>query len=148
MNRARAYKVALNALHAERHRNSEFGVESIEISDAIRILEKDHEMEKYIEERRRAMMIEGHTPAVPGTDLSEPKWDIWCEGYSATGERGRAIKLAHRVRAKTWLEAVEKLKNGETPVELSAPHLIDLDRLTYWNCKLFSTREEAERSFG
>ncbi len=71
-------------------------------------------------------------------------WEIWAEGYAATGERGYAALMA-KVRAATFAEAVELWQLSPS---CSDPHLIDLERLTYWGCKLFPSREDAARSFG
>jgi hypothetical protein len=85
----------------------------------------------------------GPTPVVPGTELSLPKWDIWSEGFVVTGEAGTAMKMATRVRAATFEEAVRFAAERS-----HEPWLWDLDRMTYWGCRLYSTEHEARRSFG
>lgn len=71
------------------------------------------------------------------------RWEVWAEGYSATGEYARASRLAFNVAADSFPEAVQRV------AELS-PHfeLYDLEKLTYWGCQLYPTEEEARRSYG
>lgn len=64
---------------------------------------------------------------------------IWSEGYAATGEAGAAQQEA-LVMAETFQEACDKHFAGDP--------LYDRETLTYWGCRLFDNRQDAQRSFG
>jgi len=71
------------------------------------------------------------------------EYEIWSEGYIATGESGGAV--LHGVEtAATFQKACNTLatKNGAFAKYYNATDL------TYWGCKLFSSREKAQHSFG
>jgi len=67
-------------------------------------------------------------------------WEVWVEGYSATGDSAPARRLAESIEAETFADACELL--------LGKDGLFDAERLTYWGCKLFPTELEARKSFG
>jgi hypothetical protein len=69
-------------------------------------------------------------------------YEVWAEGYVATGESGGATLLG-RAEAETFAEACALVAKT-----LSQPDLFDPDRLTYWSCKLFDNRHDAQRSYG
>lgn len=67
-------------------------------------------------------------------------WDIWAEGYAATGDSGSATNLASNVTADSFAEAcVFALGNSK---------LFDPARQTFWGCKLFSNRHDAQKAYG
>lgn len=71
------------------------------------------------------------------------RFEIWCEGYIATGERSGA----------TLLGAAEGLNFQQACDELAITNLhfakfYDREKLTYWGCKLFPTLDEARKTFG
>lgn len=66
-------------------------------------------------------------------------FDVWSEGYAATGESGGAVYHG-QATAASFREACVKV--------LGRNELFDPTRLTYWGCRLFPTEEEARRSFG
>lgn len=70
----------------------------------------------------------------------EKEWEVWAEGYAATRERGGAVLLGVAT-AKTFKEACAKIK-------LSEPQCLDLEHLTYWACKLYDNKHEAQKAFG
>ena len=72
----------------------------------------------------------------------EREFEVWSEGFAATGERGGAHLLG-TASAYTFREACSKV--AET---LSDPGLYDSESLTYWACKLFDNVADARRSFG
>ena len=68
-----------------------------------------------------------------------PRWEIWSEGYAATGERGLAM-IHGMIRAETFQKACDEFfKNDRTyrPQDL-----------TVWGCRLFDNEKAARRSFG
>lgn len=69
-------------------------------------------------------------------------FDIWCEGYSATGEHAPAWLLGAAV-AETFADACRKWAQ-----QCEAPHLFDPEALTYCGCRLFDNEADARRSFG
>ena len=68
------------------------------------------------------------------------KWDIWAEGYAASGDSAGASLHGRDVEAPTFRDACIRTF-GTDP-------LFNADKLTYWGCKLFADRHEAQRSFG
>lgn len=111
---------------------------------------------------------------VPGlTTVPPPKkghgilkeWEVWSEGYVATGESGPAM-LHGKFKARTFREAcdicfftsyLEELKKQhiEEPefAPTRAPWSIDqlsYDRrnLTLWACRLFDNERDARKSYG
>lgn len=67
------------------------------------------------------------------------QWDIWVEGYQATGDRGVAQRVA-TVSAPSFKEACDKYFEKDP--------LYTKERLTYWGCKLFDNESDARKSFG
>jgi hypothetical protein len=68
------------------------------------------------------------------------KWDVWMEGYSATGEHARA-ELCGRFKGKTFADACK-----EWAKTLAQPEFFNFGELTYWGRRLFKT-EHAARKF-
>jgi hypothetical protein len=66
-------------------------------------------------------------------------YEIWAEGFAATGERGEA-QLLGRCYGNSFREACINQFIGNK--------LFDSSRLTYWGCKLFDNENAARRSFG
>ena|SRR5690349_10139820 len=74
-------------------------------------------------------------------ELSLPpkKFDIWSEGYAASGES--APHMFHgSVEAPTFKEACIK--------HFGSDALFDPERLTYWSCRLFDNAADAAKTFG
>lgn len=78
------------------------------------------------------------------------KYEIWNEGYTATGESGGAQQLTR--------ENGDNLFEGETFKEACKNALIELDwdmdryydeeRNTFWACRFFDNETDARKSFG
>ena len=71
------------------------------------------------------------------------KYDVWIEGYAATGERGTAQKLAEGVKADSFKQACEFYAD-----QFIEGGCYDPGRNTYWGCRLFDNEEDARKSFG
>jgi len=67
-------------------------------------------------------------------------YNIWSEGYSATGNHSGAILLKGDVIASSFREAC-------TTAFSSDPYF-NKESLTYWACKLYDNEYEARSSFG
>lgn len=70
-------------------------------------------------------------------------WQIWCEGYQATGESGKAHKYCD-VHAKTFKDACITYMKFRRDL---LPHF-DEDRLSVWGCRLFSCERAARELCG
>jgi hypothetical protein len=68
------------------------------------------------------------------------KWDIWAEGYSATGDRSGASLVKAEVEAPTFMEACDTVL-GNDP-------LYSREALTHWGCRLFDNEQDARKRFG
>lgn len=72
------------------------------------------------------------------------EYEVWIEGYAATGEHG-AAKLVGVVDAESFEQACELLHNpkwGEyTPPTDDRPPM-------YWACRLFDNEADARESYG
>lgn len=70
-------------------------------------------------------------------------FDIWAEGYRATGEHGTATYMG-RALGKDFRDAcLNFAKQERWPRDL-----FDHDRLAYWCCKLFDNEKDARKAFG
>jgi hypothetical protein len=67
------------------------------------------------------------------------KFQIWMEGYAATGESAPACFVTS-VEAPTFQEACNKHYEGDD--------VYDAERLTYWGCKLYDNSSDARELFG
>lgn len=70
------------------------------------------------------------------------RWNIWAEGFRATGQSGKAL-LIDSVVADSFKSAVAKLK--EHPYH---GQYINVDSLTYWGCRLFDNESDSRTRFG
>lgn len=66
-------------------------------------------------------------------------WEIWSEGYVATGQNAGA-QLHGTAKAVTFGEAAEKL--------LAHDPFFDARQMRYWGCRLFDNEAAARWSFG
>lgn len=79
---------------------------------------------------------------LPNAPETEAIWDIWMEGYSATGQSAPA-------RCVGTFRAVSFQKACETWAQTSeSPSLFNADALTYWGCRLYPSEAEARSTFG
>jgi hypothetical protein len=70
-------------------------------------------------------------------------WEIWSEGWRATGEGGDATYWGSIV-AKSFQEACGLLANKNSHFKES----FDKEKMQHWGCKLFDNELEARRTFG
>lgn len=70
-------------------------------------------------------------------------FEIWAEGYRVTGGDAPAT-LMGIANGENFIDAVSAFA-GASPE--FARHL-DMERLTYWGCRLFATETEARRFNG
>ena len=75
-----------------------------------------------------------------GSTMKE--WEVWCEGYQATGEHGQAHLMA-TVIATTFSEACAIAAR-----EYADSHLYDSEWNTYGACRLFDNEADAREMFG
>jgi hypothetical protein len=71
------------------------------------------------------------------------KIEVWVEGYAATGERG-GCWFAGVAEANTLHEAAEKVAKENRDFRNS----YDPVKHTWWGCRIFESRCEAQKSFG
>jgi hypothetical protein len=69
-------------------------------------------------------------------------FDIWCEGYSVTGQEEKARKVAERVEGETFVDACWSWFKSHSDLHY------DPEQNTAWGCQLFPTEAEARKSFG
>lgn len=70
------------------------------------------------------------------------RFEIWAEGYAATGENGTA-NLFGTASGATFKDACDSFfRNREDA------HYYDPQDLTYWGCRLFDNEAKARESFG
>lgn len=72
-----------------------------------------------------------------------PIFDIWCEGYRATGDGGPAHLMG------TWSgvdfrDAVVRFMESEPGLK----RYFNEENLTFWGCMLFDNEADARASFG
>lgn len=69
-------------------------------------------------------------------------FDIWSEGYAATGESSGATYhgsfpgSSFKEAVCNWMKTID------------SANLVDLKRMAYWGCKLYSDESLARKSFG
>lgn len=73
-------------------------------------------------------------------------YQIWAEGYSATGQSGTATYMGS-ASGETFKDAVKELAKRASP-EDRAFYNTDRIQPTYWGCRLFDNEEDARKSFG
>jgi hypothetical protein len=74
-------------------------------------------------------------------------YEIWAEGFRATGESGRA-KYIDTVAADTLDEAVA-IAVSRLPADRQKLFKRDQDGMwTEWGCRVFGSEDAARRSFG
>lgn len=88
------------------------------------------------------------------------EYEIWMEGYSATGESGTAHLLGkiearnfaqacHIYAAESYLEEVEKINSASFKEYRDFSRWdYDTTRYSIWACRLFWSEELARKSFG
>jgi hypothetical protein len=71
------------------------------------------------------------------------KFEIWMEGFSATGESAPASLLGTS-NGDTFKDAVIAFMDTRPDLGLQ----FDTSRMTYWGCRLYPTYKMARKSFG
>jgi len=66
-------------------------------------------------------------------------WEIWSEGYIVTGSASGA-QFHGTQEAPTFRAACQEFFKGD--------RYYNAERNTYWACKLFDNRHDAQRSYG
>lgn len=80
---------------------------------------------------RREEVLEIPTTVIPSE--GEKEWEVWSEGYAATGERANA-SLHGKAIAKTFEEACTIVFGKPTK--------------DVWGCRLFDNEVDARKGFG
>jgi len=89
---------------------------------------------------------EDHWSAAGKTVPPKPKtWDLWIEGYQATGGSGTARCYARNLPGDSFKDAVTKF--AATP-QAKGLGLFDEERLSFWGCRAFDNEEDARRNHG
>ena len=80
------------------------------------------------------------------------KYDIWTEGYLATGMSeipAKAQKLASNIEANSFIEAVGKwYKSKPDALNKYGSLSIKNNRAFIWGCELFQNEIDARKGFG
>lgn len=71
------------------------------------------------------------------------EFDIWSEGYVATGQSSGATLLGY-AKGEDFVQACVNLAKQDR--EFAS--YFDKDRMTYWGCRLFDNSSDARKSFG
>lgn len=87
-------------------------------------------------------------------DKEIKNWEVWSEGYAATGEHGTAL-LEGVYKGETFDDAVEdylKVKEATSWPDIRT-YYSKMDSNgsvvhSIWGCRLFKTETEARQSFG
>lgn len=75
-------------------------------------------------------------------------WEIWAEGYLATGMDGIPARasLMGRSKGETFLDACSQLFKANP--KFDGTYYYDAKRNTYWGCRLFDNEADARKLFG
>jgi hypothetical protein len=90
-----------------------------------------------------------HTVSVNSKESSiETKlWDIWVEGWAATGGGSKASLVVSKVEAPTFTEAIEKYASGDPKFKKYLAKQRD-GTYTHWGCRLFDNEKDARKFLG
>lgn len=83
-------------------------------------------------------------PKMPAETTPRYLFNIWSEGFAATGQSGGATLLL-RVRANSWEEACETLFRMPAFAQYMKKRN---GAYFYWGCRLFDNEADARKSFG
>lgn len=73
------------------------------------------------------------------------EYEVWSEGYAATGESSSA-SYHGTWKGETFRDAVAAFRDSITDEDTR--RCIDLNRMTFWGCRFFDNRDEAEALYG
>lgn len=78
------------------------------------------------------------------------KFQLWMEGYAATGERGTAQRLTidgqDEFEGDTFMDAYIAYTHLNWPKEL--PSYVHLDDTVIWGCRIYDNEADARKTFG
>ena len=93
----------------------------------------------------------------PKKPIELNEYDIWLEGYAATGEHGTATYLGkHKGRnfqdacMRYWMKShLEQIEKDDEHGEYYDTKRWDYDpyKNTYWACHMYETEQEARKNF-
>jgi hypothetical protein len=75
------------------------------------------------------------------------EYEVWLEGFSATGERGPA-HLCGIFRAETFANACYQWVCSLPEIHRKFFRVHKNNQLTYWGCRFFDNEKDARKSFG
>lgn len=70
-------------------------------------------------------------------------FDIWCEGFVATGERGHATLLGHSKGEDLKDACVNYAKQNK-----EFARYFNENTMAYWGCQIYDNETDARKSFG
>jgi len=77
------------------------------------------------------------------------KYEVWMEGYAATGEHGSAHRLVSKEGKTLWEgETFKDAVKAAVEEVIEEKNYYDPERNTYWGCRFFDNEAEARSSFG
>lgn len=75
----------------------------------------------------------------------EKEFEVWTEGYAATGETGTAT-FHGKFKGKTFKDAVKSWANKLiNPYDIRC---VNLDNMSFWCCRFFDNEKDARKSHG
>ena len=74
-------------------------------------------------------------------------YEIWMEGYAATGESGTA-QYVGSIKAKSFKDACIKFSKTKEGIEKQWDEFFDSQELSHWGCRLFDNEMDARKAFG
>jgi len=78
------------------------------------------------------------------------EFEIWQEGYAATGEHGTAF-LMGRIKAESFEQACRTFKNGKgikISLDLKEDGSFQYSYPSVWACRLYDNETDARKHFG
>jgi hypothetical protein len=73
------------------------------------------------------------------------EFDVWTEGYRATGEGSKAV-FHGTFKGRSFREAVQAFK--DTLKDEHSIRCVDVEELKFWGCRFFDNESDARKSFG
>ena len=70
-------------------------------------------------------------------------YDIWCEGFRATGQSSGAMWLGH-----CWGKNLKDACINFSRQDSEFAKYFNEEYMTYWGCKIFDNGSDARKSFG
>lgn len=98
------------------------------------IVWRHHDFVAYIEEK------------FPGDADPVKEWEIWSEGYQASGDSGTAV-YHDTIEAVSFDEACQKYADSD-PMVKSQMKRHGPGHWTYWACQMFDNEADARKTYG